>query len=553
MIAAHLTACGNSANNKPYTGGTLNESSGASGGDYGYYSSVYSSNSSSASSSSESAAFTALLPTAKTTAFGPVFQADGQVWVLTAGAGTAFSAVKQDRTGQNLYTFDTDVAGSSACVTANCVTQWPPLLADNMPAVSAPFSIVLRADGHKQLALRDKPLYFFAGDTHAGDTLGEGKNGVWHLATQAPIALNTPSLNSNDGDYYVANAKVWAGGLTAAENRQGFSVYTFDKDTAAVSNCINACATQWPPLLAAEGETAQPPYSLVTRADTPLKQWALHNQPLYFFKNDTVAGSTAGKSITHWRLARPINLQQTASTAGTIYAALGQVDIAHINTTTQLEEIIRVNKNGFSLYTFDKDTDGQSHCTPVNDCITKWPALMAQPGAQAVAPFSLVSRASGWQWALNGRPLYLFAGDTQNTDVKGDGVGGVWHLARLAPVAIKHSATEGPYFTAHGDLINADNSVDSLHENFTLYTRTADAANASSCTGACITNWPPLYAPANAQPFGDFTLIARPATAGAPTLYQWAYKTRALYFYKGDLQQGDTLGKSEAWPLAKVQ
>ncbi len=420
-----------------------------------------------------------------------------------------------------------------------------------MPTITAPFSVVLRADGHKQLALRDKPLYFFSGDINAGDINGEGKAGVWHLATQAPVALSTVSLNSNDGEYFVANAKVWASGLTAAENRQGFSLYTFDKDAAGVSNCKDACATNWPPLLAAEGEAAELPYSLVSRSDTNLKQWALNNQPLYFFKNDTTAGTTAGKAIANWRLARPTSLQPAASATGTIYAAFGQVDIAQINATTMVEEKIRVNKNGYSLYTFDKDIDGQSHCTKLNDCLTKWPALMARPGAQAIAPYSLISRDSGWQWALNGKPLYLFSGDTQATEIKGDGVGGLWHLARSAPVAIKASATEGNYFTAHGDLINADNSVDTLHANFTLYTRTADAPNASSCAAACVTNWPPLYAPATAQPFGDFTIIARTVTAGAPAQYQWAYKTRALYFYKGDLQVGDTLGKSDAWPLAK--
>jgi len=42
-----------------------------------------------------------------------------------------------------------------------------------------------------------------------------------------------------------------------------------------------------------------------------------------------------------------------------------------------------------------------------------------------------VSRKDGSkQWALNGMPLYYFAADKAAGDVKGDGVGGVWDLAR---------------------------------------------------------------------------------------------------------------------------
>jgi predicted lipoprotein with Yx(FWY)xxD motif len=34
------------------------------------------------------------------------------------------------------------------------------------------------------------------------------------------------------------------------------------------------------------------------------------------------------------------------------------------------------------------------------------------------------------QWAYNGRPLYLWQKDKKPGDVTGDGVGGVWHVAK---------------------------------------------------------------------------------------------------------------------------
>ena len=46
----------------------------------------------------------------------------------------------------------------------------------------------------------------------------------------------------------------------------------------------------------------------------------------------------------------------------------------------------------------------------------------------------------------------------------------------------------------------------------------------SACTGGCATAWPPVYAPANAMPVGDWTIVARP-----DGLRQWALKGRPVY------------------------
>ncbi|MFD2261151.1 hypothetical protein [Chelativorans composti] len=44
--------------------------------------------------------------------------------------------------------------------------------------------------------------------------------------------------------------------------------------------------------------------------------------------------------------------------------------------------------------------------------------------------FSVIKRKDGTsQWAYNGKPLYLWAGDKKPGETSGDGVGGVWHIA----------------------------------------------------------------------------------------------------------------------------
>ncbi|WP_425285001.1 COG4315 family predicted lipoprotein [Bauldia litoralis] len=85
--------------------------------------------------------------------------------------------------------------------------------------------------------------------------------------------------------------------------------------------------------------------------------------------------------------------------------------------------------NGMTLYTFDKDKPGESNC--YGDCATNWPPLMADEGAMAEGEWSLVERTDGTtMWAYDGMPVYTWINDTKPGDVTGDGVGGVWHVAK---------------------------------------------------------------------------------------------------------------------------
>ena len=88
-----------------------------------------------------------------------------------------------------------------------------------------------------------------------------------------------------------------------------------------------------------------------------------------------------------------------------------------------------VDAKGMTLYVFDQDTGGKSHCTA--DCARTWRPLLAPESATASGSWSVINRAGGTkQWAYNGKPLYTYARDSRAGDVSGDGVGGVWHIAR---------------------------------------------------------------------------------------------------------------------------
>jgi predicted lipoprotein with Yx(FWY)xxD motif len=85
--------------------------------------------------------------------------------------------------GMTVYTFDKDVAGSgkSACA-GPCIGLWPAVPA-TAASYAAPYSVITRDDGSKQLARNGKPLYLYAQDSMPGERKGDKVKDVWHVVT----------------------------------------------------------------------------------------------------------------------------------------------------------------------------------------------------------------------------------------------------------------------------------------------------------------------------------------------------------------------------------
>ncbi|MBM7456384.1 putative lipoprotein with Yx(FWY)xxD motif [Oceanisphaera litoralis] len=83
--------------------------------------------------------------------------------------------------GMSLYVFDKDQAGVSNC-NDKCADNWPPLAAASDDTADGDYGIVTRADGSLQWSYKGQPLYLWKEDQQAGDTSGDGKFDVWHLA-----------------------------------------------------------------------------------------------------------------------------------------------------------------------------------------------------------------------------------------------------------------------------------------------------------------------------------------------------------------------------------
>lgn len=87
----------------------------------------------------------------------------------------------------------------------------------------------------------------------------------------------------------------------------GMTLYTFDRDAAGSgkSTCNGPCATNWPPLMAADAAKPMGAYTIVVRDDGK-KQWAYKGWPLYYWVKDTKAGDKTGDGVNNvWKVARP--------------------------------------------------------------------------------------------------------------------------------------------------------------------------------------------------------------------------------------------------------
>jgi predicted lipoprotein with Yx(FWY)xxD motif len=101
-----------------------------------------------------------------------------------------------------------------------------------------------------------------------------------------------------------ATAPMAKNGMFVTAN--GMTLYTFDKDTSGKSACNGKCATNWPPLLVADGAKPAGGWSIVTR-DDGLKQWAYKGKPVYGWIKDTKPGDTTGDGFMNgaWHIAKP--------------------------------------------------------------------------------------------------------------------------------------------------------------------------------------------------------------------------------------------------------
>jgi len=100
--------------------------------------------------------------------------------------------------GRTLYLFEADKNGKSTCSGA-CAAGWPPDTVTGTPHAGSGvkqslLSTIKRADGTKQVTYNGHPLYYFAGDTSAGDDNGQGSKAFgadWYVVNASGDKVDT--------------------------------------------------------------------------------------------------------------------------------------------------------------------------------------------------------------------------------------------------------------------------------------------------------------------------------------------------------------------------
>lgn len=113
----------------------------------------------------------------------------GDVQLMTADSELGEIVVDAD--GMTLYMFDNDTQGgdSSSCE-GDCATNWPALTTESNEApavdgITGEVGTITGVDGSTQVTLNGWPLYYYAGDSAAGDTNGQGVGGIWWVLDPA--------------------------------------------------------------------------------------------------------------------------------------------------------------------------------------------------------------------------------------------------------------------------------------------------------------------------------------------------------------------------------
>lgn len=113
------------------------------------------------------------------------------VTVMTASS--SLGTILVDGSGRTLYLFTKDSPNTSTC-TGGCLAAWPPLLGTATAGTGVDSSLLgtlTRPDGKMQVSYKGMPLYYWAQDSAAGQTNGQGVQGVWWVVSPQGTPITT--------------------------------------------------------------------------------------------------------------------------------------------------------------------------------------------------------------------------------------------------------------------------------------------------------------------------------------------------------------------------
>ncbi|HEY2464478.1 MAG TPA: hypothetical protein VGI32_10495 [Steroidobacteraceae bacterium] len=402
--------------------------------------------------------------------------------------------------------------------------------------------------------------------SHAADVAGM-------LVTPQGVTLQ-PLGKAQGYDLGKSTASAIARDEIAYADTRGLTLYTSDKDPLGKPSCVDDCAKSFRPFLAASNSQVLGDWSLLDRSDGT-KQWALKGKALYTYVKDVDPGSVRGVSPANSGALRKNRLgvmvgggyrgefhdnQSTTDSFPSEWkpALLYPLTGVALPAAVAVKEMpdaaafVFVGHGGYTLYEFVGGRPSDAQKCALTSC-KNWHPLAAAQLAEPVGDFTVVDRTDGIrQWAYKNRLLYTYAEDLAPGYANGIGVDERWVVAAVmryympANVSIQKTPGQGSLLaTANGmTLYRRDGYIFQSGGGHSLRhgqpPRPAvgrDIGADPHCANECEKVWHPFLAPANAQPWGFWDVLAR--SDGAK---QWAYQGYALWTYAGDQKPGDMNG-----------
>jgi predicted lipoprotein with Yx(FWY)xxD motif len=219
-----------------------------------------------------------------------------------------FGSVLTDKTGRTLYSFAVDAAAQSNC-NGNCAVTWP-VFYDPAPTLgtglkSTDFGVITRADNSKQTTYKGWPLYYYAGDSKAGDINGDGIGKTWFVSKpDYTVMLANEQLTGADGVAYNSLYKPGAEVVQYITDDYGRTLYSFIKDKAQTNTYTKSDFSndsvwpidQVPNVLNVPSILDKSMFGSITVFGKP--QLTFKGWPMYYFGADSgVKGSNKGVSV----------------------------------------------------------------------------------------------------------------------------------------------------------------------------------------------------------------------------------------------------------------
>ena len=133
-----------------------------------------------------------------TSAYGGSTGSSGAMSETVAAHGSSLGTILVDGEGKTLYQFESDTPSSSTC-NDGCTAVWAPVPGTAKAGsgiTASKLGTIRRSDGSMQASYAGHPLYWYEGDTAAGDTNGEGLDDFgaeWYAIAPSGSAVKSDS------------------------------------------------------------------------------------------------------------------------------------------------------------------------------------------------------------------------------------------------------------------------------------------------------------------------------------------------------------------------